>query len=174
MIRKTVEKGCTRCHCIIRFSLGTCLPVYQGDGSIAKVFNRASIIRHTDGKAYRMIGAMQDISKQKVLEERLEQEIKLKEKQIAEATEDARKSERSDIGKELHDNVNQLLGASRLYLEMAKRGGENSEMYLSRSSEYTLTAIEEIRKLTKGLTTDNIKTSDFAKLLKMLPGIRWK
>ena len=30
-------------------------------------------------------------------------------------------------------------------------------MYLSRSSEYTLTAIEEIRKLTKGLTTDAIK-----------------
>ena len=40
---------------------------------------------------------------------------------------------------------------------MAKRGGEDSEMYLSRSSEYTLTAIEEIRKLTKGLTTDVIK-----------------
>ncbi|MEI9808899.1 MAG: hypothetical protein WDO16_14105 [Bacteroidota bacterium] len=40
---------------------------------------------------------------------------------------------------------------------MAKRGGENSEIYLSRSSEYTLTAIEEIRKLTRGLTTDIIK-----------------
>jgi signal transduction histidine kinase len=40
---------------------------------------------------------------------------------------------------------------------MAKRGGEQSEMYLSRSSEYTLQAIEEIRKLTKGLTTDIIK-----------------
>lgn len=31
-------------------------------------------------------------------------------------------------------------------------------MYLSRSSEYTLTAIEEIRKLTRRLTTDTIKT----------------
>jgi len=30
-------------------------------------------------------------------------------------------------------------------------------MYLSRSSEYTLTAIEEIRKLSKGLTTNTIK-----------------
>lgn len=36
---------------------------------------------------------------------------------------------------------------------MAKRGGENSNMYLNRSSEYTLTAIDEIRKLTKGLTS---------------------
>jgi signal transduction histidine kinase len=129
----------------------------RSDGSIAKVLNRASIIRHADGKAYRMIGAMKDISKQKILEDRLEEEINLKEKQIAAAMEDAKDAERSDIGKELHDNVNQLLGASRLYLDMAKRGGEDREMFLSRSSEYTLTAIEEIRKLTKGLTTDIIK-----------------
>jgi PAS domain S-box-containing protein len=228
----------------------------RSDGSLAKVFDRASILRHADGKAYRMIGAMQDLSRQKeleemldhemvakeellteykerfklisnfppgmlyegelipndliitdafekefifktnsnmrleenwishihpddkdavlkdyfrmltsddpehkykVLEEKLEQEIKLKEKQIAEAMVDAKDTERSDIGKELHDNINQLLGVSRLYLQMAKGGGENSEMYLNRSSEYTLTAIEEIRKLTKGLTTDIIK-----------------
>ncbi|MES1221219.1 MAG: ATP-binding protein, partial [Bacteroidota bacterium] len=129
----------------------------KADGSIANVFGRASIIRNTEGKAYRMIGSVHDISKQTVLEEKLEQEIKLKEKQIADATEDARNTERSDIGKELHDNINQLLGASKMYLEMAKRGGHNSEMYLNRSSEYTHSAINEIRKLTHGLTSDIIK-----------------
>jgi PAS domain S-box-containing protein len=129
----------------------------RADGSIANIVSSRVILRHGSGKAYRMIGSMQDISKQKVLEEKLEQEIKLKEKQITEAMRDAKETERSDIGKELHDNVNQLLGVSRLYLEMAKQGGENSEMHLNRSSEYTLTAIEEIRKLTKGLTTDDIK-----------------
>jgi PAS domain S-box-containing protein len=131
--------------------------VTRADGSIAKVYARASIIRHENGRAYRMIGAMQDLSRQKELEEELDIEIKLKEKQISEATEDAKEMERSNIGKELHDNINQLLGASRMYLEMAKRGGPNSAMYLSRSSEYTLTAIEEIRKLSKGLTTDIIR-----------------
>jgi len=129
----------------------------KADGSVAKVLNRATIIRHANGKAHHIIGVMQDISKQEILEERLEQEIKLKEKQIAEATADARETERCDIGKELHDNVNQLLGASRLYSNMAKAGGVNKEMFLSRSSQYTLDAIEEIRKLTRGLTTDIIK-----------------
>jgi len=129
----------------------------RADGSIAKIFDRASIFRDTSGKAYRMIGSMHDISKQKVLEERLEQEIKLKEKQIAEATQEEKESARSDIGKELHDNVNQLLGASNMYLEMAKRGGSDTELYLSRSSEYTHNAIAEIRKLTRGLTTDFIR-----------------
>jgi signal transduction histidine kinase len=124
---------------------------------VANILSNRIILRNADGKAYRVIGSMHDISKQKVLEERLEQEIKLKEKKIAEATEDAKEAERSDIGKELHDNVNQLLGVSRMYLEMAKQGGDNSKMYLSRSSEFTHTAIEEIRKLTKRLTTDTIK-----------------
>ena len=129
----------------------------RDDGSVAKVFDRASIIRDADGKAYRMIGAMHDLSRQKELEDRLDHEIKLKKRQISEATEEAKETERSDIGKELHDNVNQLLGTSRLYLELFAQGGENSKMYLSRSSEYIMTAIEEIRKLSQGLTADIIK-----------------
>jgi len=127
------------------------------DGSVADVLDSRIILRNSDGKAYRVIGSLHDISKQKVLEERLEQEIKLKEKDIAKAARDAKDTERLDIGKELHDNVNQLLGASRLYIGIAKHGGIDSEMYLSRASEYILTAIEEIRKLSKGLTTNNIK-----------------
>lgn len=37
----------------------------RADGTVAKVFDRASIFRHPDGKAYRLIGVMQDISRQK-------------------------------------------------------------------------------------------------------------
>jgi len=129
----------------------------RSDGSVARVFGRASIVRDPDGRAIRMIGVIHDLSRQKELEEKLELEIRLKQKQIAEAATDAKDAERSDIGKELHDNVNQLLGASRLYLDMAKQGGKDMGKYISRSSDYTLTAIEEIRKLTRGLTTDIIK-----------------
>jgi PAS domain S-box-containing protein len=129
----------------------------RSDHTLANVWIRGLILRDDHGKAYRILGCMKDISKQIVLEEKLQQEIELKEKEIAEAMADAKSTERSEIGKELHDNVNQLLGASKLYIDMAKLGGNNSEMCLSRSSEYTLTAIEEIRKLTKGLTTDIIK-----------------
>jgi PAS domain S-box-containing protein len=138
----------------------------KADGSVANVLNYAIILRNENGKAYRMIGSVHDISKQKVLEQRLENEIKFKEREIADAMKDAKEAERSDIGKELHDNVNQLLGASRLYLDMAKRGGINTPMYLSRSSEYTLSAIEEIRKLTQGLTTDIIKNLGLREAIK--------
>lgn len=100
---------------------------------------------------------MQKLAFEKEIEEKVNLEIRLKETQIAEAIVDAKELERSDIGKELHDNVNQLLGASRLYLDMAKRDDDNRDMYLNRSSEYTLTAIEAIRKLTKSLTADIIR-----------------
>ena len=68
-----------------------------------------------------------------------------------------REQERSDIATTLQENVNQLLCTSRLYLNMAKGGGEDNEIFLSRASQFTLMAIEEIRKLTKVLATDAIK-----------------
>ncbi len=129
----------------------------RSDNSVATILSSGIILRNTAGKVYRLLGVMHDISKEILLEEKLEKEIYIKEKQITAAMEEAKESERLDIGKELHDNVNQLLGASRLFLDIAKRGGEDSEMYITRSSEYTLTAIEEIRKLTKGLITEAIQ-----------------
>ena len=138
------------------------------NGSIANVLSSAIILRNAVGIAYRIIGSMQDVSKQRVLEEKLEEEIHLKERQIAQAREEAKETERSDLGKELHDNVNQLLGASRLYIDMARHGGEDSEMYLSRSSEYTLMAIEEIRKLAKGMTSDIIINLGLTEAIKQI------
>lgn len=44
-----------------------------------------------------------------------------------------------------------------MYVGMAKKGGLNSAMFLDRGSEYTLKAIDEIRRLTKGLTSDIIR-----------------
>jgi len=127
------------------------------DGSLAHVIIRSNIIRNNDGKAIRLIGVIHDISKMQKLEEILDREIRIKKKQITEAITDAKETERSDLGKELHDNVNQLLGASMLYLDMARKDIKNGEIYLIHSSEYTFSAIEEIRKLTKGLTADTIK-----------------
>ena len=72
--------------------------VKRANGTIAKVYVRASIMRHADGNAYRMIGAIQDLRRQKELEEKLEGEIMLKEIQIADETKDAKEMERAAIG----------------------------------------------------------------------------
>ncbi len=127
------------------------------DGTPAHVIVRSNIVRDNDGTAIRMIGVIHDVSKMQALEEILDREIRIKKSQISEAVDEAKETERSDIGKELHDNVNQLLGASMLYLDMARKDVANGEIYLIHSSEYTFSAIEEIRRLTKRLVTDTIK-----------------
>ena len=93
----------------------------------------------------------------KLFDKERKSETKLKAIQIANAISEAKQLERSDLGKELHDNVNQLLAASRIYMDLAIRNTENRKDNISRSSEYTLTAIEEIRKLAKGLVNVAIK-----------------
>lgn len=124
------------------------------DGSEGQLISRANSVKDPEGKVIRMIGVIHDRSGLQQLEQTLKQEIRIRERQIIEAIVEAKEMERSDLGKELHDNINQLLGASMLYLDMARKDVTNGEIYLIHSYEYTLTAIEEIRKLTKGLTTD--------------------
>ena len=92
----------------------------------------------------------------KLFEREWKSEIKLKAEQIETAVTEAKQIVRSDLGKELHDNVNQLLAASRIYMDLALRNKAKRNDYINRSSEYTLTAIEEIRKLAKGLVNDTI------------------
>lgn len=63
----------------------------RADDSVANVVSSGLTLRNTNGKAYRMIGSLQAKSEEKMFEERLEKEINLKEKQIAEATEERRR-----------------------------------------------------------------------------------
>jgi len=138
------------------------------DGSISQVISRANIIRDDQGKAIRMIGVIHDLSKMHKLEGQLQQEARRSEMEMVEAVEVAKEMERSDIGRELHDNVNQLLGASMLYLDMARADIKNGDIYLKHSAEYILTAIEAIRKLSKGLITDTIDDFGLSEAVKVV------
>jgi signal transduction histidine kinase len=111
------------------------------DDEYAFVQDRAHIIYGEDGRASRMIGATLDITQRKMVE-----------KAVTEAVLNAQERERADIGKELHDNLNQILGAAKMYIELAKTDDENREMCLDKSSGYLMTVIEAIRKISKVLT----------------------
>jgi PAS domain S-box-containing protein len=128
----------------------------RSDGSISFVSDRGILLRK-DNSTYRLIGAMQDITQRKKAEEKIMFEKNLKQKEITEAVITAQESERSEIGKELHDNVNQLLGASRLYIQTARQDPARCESLLATASAYTLDAIEEIRKLSRKLISPAIK-----------------
>jgi PAS domain S-box-containing protein len=131
----------------------------KADGQYAYVQDRAHILYGKDGRASRMIGATCDITARKLAEIHLvESERNLgrerlsKQKEVTDAVLSAQERERADIGKELHDNLNQILGAAKMYIELAKTDEENREMCLNKSSGYLMTVIEAIRKISKVLT----------------------
>lgn len=114
------------------------------DNSYKSILDRAFVVYDPAGFPVRMIGAMQDITKEKEHE-----------RHIAIAITDAQEKERRELGMELHDNVNQLLGATLLYLSVVIKSGNiaNEEAkVLKNCADYINEAINELRNLSHRLT----------------------
>jgi PAS domain S-box-containing protein len=63
----------------------------------------------------------------------------------------AQEKERAEIGRELHDNVKQILSTAKLCLEYGNSNAAEQQHMIKRASEMINTAIEEIRELSKSL-----------------------
>ncbi len=122
------------------------------DGSYRHLLDRAHAI-YNNGKAVRVIGAMQDITERKKLEAQLLHEQVQKQKMINQATITAQEKERNRISGELHDNVNQLIMSAKLHVCVAKNKGTVPNELLEKANDYLLMAVEEIRDLSKTLTS---------------------
>jgi PAS domain S-box-containing protein len=112
-----------------------------------------AILPDKDGDIY-MVG--QDCTEKMNLEEQLIDEKLKKERSVMQATLYGQELEKNELGKELHDNINQMLGAAKLYLELAltERPGRQ---YIVRGRDIIVDAIEEIRGLTKSLVGPNAR-----------------
>lgn len=79
---------------------------------------------------------------------------------ITETTILAQEKEREELGKELHDNVNQILASTKLYLELARNGSEDilSEA-IEKSYDNVNLAIGEIRQLSKQLVPPSLENT---------------
>src|ERR1700743_1168848 len=86
----------------------------------------------------------------------LKQEIN-KQKAIARAVVHAQEQERAEIGKELHDNVNQILSTAKLFLETAKSLPSQRLALIDKSIQSILQAINEIRAISKSLVPPSIR-----------------
>lgn len=68
----------------------------------------------------------------------------------------AQERERDEIGKELHDNINQILAAGKLYMDISlAKNGKDLEI-MKKSHEHIVLAIEEIRKLSHSLVAPSL------------------
>ena len=76
----------------------------------------------------------------------------MKQKEIMEAQEKSR----SDIGRELHDNINQLLAASTLYFNSLHITSDRDRLLKEKGINIIATANEEIRKLSASLVSPTL------------------
>ncbi|HEY4151185.1 MAG TPA: PAS domain S-box protein [Chitinophagaceae bacterium] len=99
----------------------------------------------------------QDVTEKLRLQDELAQQQKLKQLHITEAVLSAQEKERSIIGAELHDNINQILATVKLYLDVALADPNPRMELLCKSRKNISSAIEEIRKLSKMLIAPSLK-----------------
>jgi len=117
----------------------------------------AEPILNDEGDLLNVICSFADITEQKKLTQKLiDQEIQ-KQKQIIQATIDGQEKERQEIGKELHDNINQHLNTTRLYLEVAreKASGDVLEM-INLAHKNLSTIVDEIRQMSQSLISPTL------------------
>ena len=126
------------------------------DGTYKDIFDRGYVLFDEYKKPYRMIGAMTDLTEKKKMEKELvEQQLK-QQKMLMEVTIQAQEKEKNELGKELHDNITQIMAIVKMYIGMAKSGKDFEEDILGKSYEYVDIAIDEIRKLSHSLVPPSL------------------
>lgn len=98
----------------------------------------------------------QDITEKVKLEHLLIEEKINHQREMAKAALDVQEKERTEIGKELHDNVNQILTSAKLQLEYMDQSPDREKIRLN-GIKLVNTAINEIRKLSKSLVPPSLK-----------------
>jgi PAS domain S-box-containing protein len=101
-----------------------------------------------------MLININDITERKKLEEELLLKENLRHKQVAQAAVDAQEKERADIGKELHDNISQMLTSTKLFLDILKN--KQPDELLERSVNNINAIIKEVRSLSRSLVPSSI------------------
>lgn len=85
------------------------------------------------------------------LEKNLGEERRIQQQQITDAVISGQEKERSELAEELHDNINQLLASTRLYIDCALKDPNSREDLLDKGRVLLDSAMQEIRKLSKTL-----------------------
>lgn len=126
------------------------------DGQYKFMRDRGFIV-YENGLPVKMIGSLQDITGIRQLENKLHEEKLRQQKEISETVIKVQEKERTRIGHELHDNVNQILSTSKLFIDLFEPQGEEQERLKAKGLEYIVLAIEEIRKLSKELVVPQLR-----------------
>ena len=124
-------------------------------GNYKTIVDKAFIMR-SGKRAVRVIGAIQDITAQKELQQQLIQQEKKSKQELIKSIIETQEKERRQLSVELHDNVNQMLASCKLMLEVANENGSNAKMLTEKAYQSIQTVIDEIRRISHDLNPSAI------------------
>src|SRR5258705_1998827 len=137
------------------------------DGHYKHIQDKGFVI-YENGLPVKMIGSLHDISDLKELENKLADERVQRQKEISETIIRVQEKERTRIGHELHDNVNQILSTTLLFVDMLTAGNKEQKQVKEKRLGYLRMAIEEIRKLSKELVVARLQEEGLANSIQSL------
>ncbi|MFI5186438.1 MAG: PAS domain-containing protein, partial [Chitinophagales bacterium] len=160
-VQRSIETG-------IPYDIEHKIVLENGEAKI--VYERADIFYDSNGKPEKMVGTCQDITERELAGQKLAEAEKEKhrlrdqinkqkitrQQEITRATIKAQEKERLELGRELHDNVNQILSSSKLFIESSVHNPDKQEEMLNRSKNLINSCIEELRKLSRFLAPPSL------------------
>lgn len=118
-----------------------------------------TLINYKGKKA--LLASINDVTEKHRLQAELTRGKVNHQKDITKAIIETQEKERSEIGKELHDNVNQMLTTAKLYVENIGYYPDQSAQFATRSVSILQDSINEIRRLSRALVTPTIRDVGF-------------
>jgi PAS domain S-box-containing protein len=100
--------------------------------------------------------SLNDVTHRAHLERQIEDLRLTAQKNIMKAALDGQEKQREEIGRELHDNINQVLATVRLLLSILQAEDAAKSEIISKSKESVNYCIEEIRRLSHSLTPPSL------------------
>lgn len=125
--------------------------IVRKNGEVRHVYANVNYKVNQSGVPVFVYGVTHDVTELKTLELQLQEQKHQENLKLLSATLDAQERERMDIGEELHDNVNQILVATELYLSSIATRSPNTKALLSKCIQNIQNVIRENRKISHEL-----------------------
>ena len=139
--------------------------VLNKEGQLIWINSNALVIRNKKERAIRIVGVMHNITEVRHLQHELVDKELAYQRQLTETAIQAQEKERSEIGRELHDNVNQLLATAKIMIDTAKTTPELHDLCLNKSQETIMDAMKELRHLAHSMMPPAFENNQFEDIL---------
>ena len=113
-------------------------------------------VKNEKGQYTKIVGIAHDITEERALQDKLNKERDEFNKKITAAAIKGQEMERSNVSRELHDNVNQVLTTVKLYTELCTAGTVDPDVILPKCTLLLNETINEIRNLSKKLSAPSL------------------